>query len=625
MKKILFPILAVALALGASAKAPKDPVLMTVDGQPVTLSEFEYLYHKNADQQLEKESVDDYLKRFIDYKLKVAQARHERRDTTAQYQKEFKEYRLELALPFLRDTVMEQKILNDSYAHTLENVNVDHIMLPLDRRDLADSIRQVIVSGQADFLDMAAKHSVDPSLKDNGGKYGWISARVYPYAFEEGAYDTPVGEISPVIETPYGFHLLRVNGRRPDAGEVHAAHILVQTKAGDDAVAAKARIDSIYQVVLGGKPFDIVAMQSSDCPSKEKGGDLGWFGHGQMVPEFEEVAFGMKNGEISEPVKSRFGWHIINRIDARRPSKRDVMGELQGAIARDERSVRPRVAYATRLRKEYNTRINTPAYETLMASVNKLGYDSTRTLMLDSTEPLFFVADSAVTIGNFVQYKYRLNPRMPLDKQLDEKLDERMNSATLVYENHHLEEKYPEFRNVSREYAEGLLLFASMEDNVWNRPTTDPKGLEAYFEANRDKYAFESPRWKGYIIYATTDSLMNEVNTFLNQEQPSAASLGDELKARFPRNIRIERVVLPQGQNEIVDFVAFGAPEPKITGRWANYVTYLGHVIEGPEEAADVRAKVSGDWVAELEEQWIKDLRERYPVKVNKKVLKKVK
>ena len=238
MNKLLVTLLAGAAVVSASAK-PKDPVLMTVDGQPVTLSEFEYLYHKNADQQLEQESVEQYLQRFIDYKLKVAQARHERQDTTAEYRKDFRQYRRELSLPFLADPEEEKRILEDAYSHTLEDVNIDHIMLPLSRPEFADSIRAVAVSGKTDFLELAKQYSVDQSVAKNGGSYGWISAGVYPFEFEDGAYNTAVGTISEVIETPYGLHLLRVNARRPNAGEVHAAHILVQVaETADDSAAS---------------------------------------------------------------------------------------------------------------------------------------------------------------------------------------------------------------------------------------------------------------------------------------------------------------------------------------------------------------------------------------------------
>lgn len=614
-----------ALALTTAAKAPKDPVVMTVDGTPVTLSEFEYLFHKNADQQVEQESVDQYLQRFIDYKLKVIQARHERQDTTASFKKDFKQYRTEIAIPLLRDTVVEQKILDDSYAHTLENVSVDHIMLKLDDRAVADSLRALLANGKADFFEVAKQYSIDPSLKQNGGRYGWISAGVYPYAFEEAAYDTPVGQISQVAKTPYGYHILRVNDRRPDAGEIRASHILILTNEGQDTVLAAARADSIYTALQNGADFAELARRVSECPSKAQGGDLEWFGRGRMVPEFEEVAFDLKLGEVSKPVRSRFGYHVIKKTDARRASKADAMNELRAAIARDERSVRPRLARAQTLMKEYNTHTDKKGLDALMASVKAVGYDSTRTLMRTSPQPLFYVGDSVISLGNFFDTKYPMVPGIPQATQVQEKLDERMATTTLVYENHRLEQKYPEFRLLSNEYRDGLMLFASMEQNVWNRPTADPEGLEAFFNAHRADYAFATPRWKGYIISANEDSIIAQVNDYLAKYQPNFDDAAVLLKAQFPRNIKIERVVLPQGENAIVDYVAFDGIKPELKGRWDHYTTYLGHLINAPENAADVRGKVTADWVAQLEDEWMQALRKRYEVKVDQKVLKKVK
>ena len=118
MKKLLIPVLIGIGVLTLAAKAPKDPVLLTVNGEAVTLSEFEYFYHKNDGNEVEHETPEQYLERFIDYKLKVARARAERQDTTASYIKDFREYRSELAEPYLSDSTVYNQLLESCLLYT---------------------------------------------------------------------------------------------------------------------------------------------------------------------------------------------------------------------------------------------------------------------------------------------------------------------------------------------------------------------------------------------------------------------------------------------------------------------------------------------------------------------------
>lgn len=625
MKKFLLPALIGIGVLALAAKAPKDPVLLTVDGEPVTLSEFEYFYHKNDGNEVEHETPEQYLERFIDYKLKVARARAERQDTAASYRKDFREYRRELAEPYMIDTTVYNQIIENSYQHTLRNVKLDHLMLPLDRPGLADSLHRGLTDGSIDFFDAVKQFSIDPSVSQNGGRYDWISANQFPYEFEEIAFDTPIGEISPVARTPYGFHIVRPTAERPAMGEVHGAHILVKLDQGGDSAAAKARIDSIYTLLNNGQSFETLAKAVSDCPSKKNGGDLGFFGRGQMVPEFESVAFSLNDGEYSKPFLTRFGWHIAKKYESRTKSREEAIDLIRQAIKRDSRSLRPRLARAAQIRNEYGARIDSTGRAKLLATVNELGYDSTLTTMATDVTPLLAVGDSTLTIGEFLASNYRLSPRQSAASQLDTRLGERLDAMALTYEDHRLEQKYPEFRNLSKEYSDGLMLVASLEKNIWNRPAEDPEGLDAYFKLNRQKYAFAEPRWKGYVIYTLSDSLANTISDYLKNAAPDPTVLADSLRANFPGKIRIERVVLPKGENQVIDYIAFNGPRPVLKNRWTAFVPYLGHLIDAPEEVADVRNRVTNDWTQELEQQFVKQLRETYPVKVNKKVLKKAK
>ena len=620
MKKIIIPFAVLTLGAALWAK-PKDPVVMTIDGQPVTLSEFEYLRHKNAGQQIEEETLPQFLDRFIDYKLKVIEAHHEGLDTTADFRNEYLSYRRELAQPYLQDTTVMQAVYDRAYAHTLEEVNIDHMMVSLTDRERIDSVRQAILNG-ADFIELAGRVTTDPSFKRNGGHYGWVRTGVYPSSFEDGAWETPIGQVSEVITTPYGYHLVMVLDRRPAEGQVHASHILVPTKE---------QADSLYVLVTGGADFADIARANSTCGSAPQGGDLGWFGRGQMVPEFEKATYALADGQISTPVQTKFGWHIIKKHGSRLPEKAEVMEKIKAQAGRDERSQLPRTARAEQLKQQYKSRIIENGRAKLLAMVADSGYQATIIQLKDDTTPLFQVEDSVVTIANFfAPNPPSINPRLENAaqvRQLDEILGKRLNSIVLAYESNRLGEKYPDFRNVDREYREGLMVYAVSDKNIWQRPTEDPAALDAYFKEHQKDYAYDRPHWKGYIIYATSDSLIQEVNKFLEETRPEAANVGTALKERFPKYIRIERVVLPEKNNQVVDYIAFGGPEPKFhkSVMMRHFTTYLGHMIDAPEEVADVRGRVTEEFNQANERQWVSELRKKYPVKVNDKVLKKVK
>lgn len=633
MKHLLLSALAAATLLPLSAKAPKDPVLMTVDGVPVTLSEFEYLYHKNHGQQIDRQSLDEYLDMFTIYKLKVAEARRQRVDTIQAFQQEFNGYRAELVAPYLRDSLTEKQLVKEAYDHMKESVEVDHLMVPLEKKALIDSLRQALVNG-ADFTATAQKYSTDPSIRSNNGYYGWINAGQFPYEWEEGVYNTPVGEISDVITTRYGHHLAKVRNRRPNPGEVHARHILLTypNERTDEANAAvKQRIDSIYGALQAGADFADVSKRLSDCPSGAQGGDLGWFGTHRMVPEFEAVSFALADGEISKPFTTQFGWHIVERMGHRGIAPFEQMeASIRAKMAQDGRSNRAVETKIAQLKKAYPSKVLQSGLDRINQAVAAAAdFDSAIESLAHDTTPLITVADSTVTIADFMNPRPRIAPGSDPSTALSAMADERLNEVVLTYEDHRLEKKHPELRNIVNEYRDGMMLFEVSNQKVWNAAANDYAALNEYFKTHRDKYTdWSEPRFKGYVIYATSDSLIQEVNKFI-AANPSIEtdSIGPVLRGAFPRNIKIERVLLPKGKNNVVDYAGFGAELPDLSGerRWKYFTTYQGRVIDQPEEAADARGAVTADYQSELEKKWVEELRKRYPVKINKKILKKVK
>ena len=596
MKKGLLSLaLAVASIAMVQAKGSKDPEPM-----------FEYLSHKNNSQQLTPQSIDEYLEMFVTYKQKVADAENEGIDNTEAFKNEFDGYRKELAEPYLRNKAMEDSIIRSVYSHLLEDVDVSHVMVaskgpgidPAAQKHMLDSLRTAIING-ADFAAVAKKNSIDRAAQNNGGHMGWIPVGRLPYTFEDAAYQTPVGQISPVIETPFGFHIVRVEGRRPARGKVLVEHILKLTQELDDEAPAKkkAEIDSIYNVVKGGADFEEVAKKESEDPgSQRNGGKMNWFGAGQMVPEFEEASFTLKDGEISEPFKTAYGYHIVKRLDWKPVDSFETMEPMiKNLVQRDERAQMPRKRKIAELRGKFKVRENAEAINGVKEEILKNG---------------------ALDLAGSAEQQAA---------QFEERVSRAIDNVVTENERQDLAKNNADYRNLLNEYRDGMLLFEVSDRKVWTKAKQDKEGLEEYFETHRDKYKWDKPRFKSYVVFATSDSLMQLAQNYLNSNNIPNDSLANSLRKEFGKDVKIEKVIAAQGENNITDYLGFGAEKPEPKGKWAFYFPYRGKVLEAPEEAADVRGAVTGDYQSELEAAWVAQLKQKYPAKINKKVFKKAK
>lgn len=642
MKKKFIPALLVGLAiLTATAAKKNDPVLMTVNGKDVHQSEFEYLYNKNNRQQMQPQGIDEYVDMFVTYKLKVADAEAAGIDTTAAFRKEFEGYCSELARPYMRDSLVEERLVQEAYARMDRMVDVSHIMMPIgtthqeriDNKARLDSIRTAILNG-ADFAEMAKKFSSDRSAVRNGGRMGYIYANMYPYPFELAAFSTPVGQVSEVIDdAPYGYHIVKVNGEKPNPGSVHARHILKLTRdmTPEQAQAKKAEIDSIYNILASGNAdFESIARAESDDPgSARNGGDLGFFGMGRMVPEFEEVAFSLNDGEISKPFASPFGYHIVQVIEHKGiGSLEEERPQILKAIGRDVRANYPETERLNQLKKDYH------------AVILPQGLDKVKTLLSSAadTESGFALLDTdktvVATIGDRkftaadVMASMKPNVRTSATDAYTTFYDavgQLLNDRTLDYARERLIVDQPDYRNLVNEYRDGILLFEISNRNVWDRSTRDTEGLEEFFRVNRDNYKWDAPKYKGYIVFATNDSVAGAARRYLASHEIEKDSLVKTLRKEFGRTVKIERVIAAKGDNAIVDNVAFNGEQAAAPGNWKAWFGYKGRIIDAPEEAADVRGAVSADFQQELERRWIESLHKKYPVKINKKAIKKLK
>ncbi len=200
----------------------------------------------------------------------------------------------------------------------------------------AESLRQRIQAGE-DFAALAAEYSNAPDALQ-GGDLGWRGVDSIPALFVEAAGRLTPGQVSPVFRSPAGFHLLQMVDRRGSSdvaapvAQTRVSHILVKTSALVSDAEARQRLETLRTRILNGESFAALARANSADLSAAKGGEIGWVYPGDTVPEFERAMDLLQPGQLSEPVQTPFGWHLI-RVEERRVE--DISDERKRALARN--------------------------------------------------------------------------------------------------------------------------------------------------------------------------------------------------------------------------------------------------------------------------------------------------
>ena len=587
MKKTFLSIVLMGASLLGFAQ--EDKVLMTINGEPIMASEFLYIYEKNNQEtSLEKKSMEEYLDLFINFKLKVTEAIAQGVDTTQEFKDELKGYRAQATPKYLQDNDAIDSLVLLSYNRMANIRKASHIAVqcPMDAdsatlaaatakinelrqrvtvglpKEVKKGRKKITVQEVEDFAEVAMTYSDDPAAKQNKGELGWIQPFRYVYPLEDAVYNTPVGEITEVFRSPFGLHIAKVEGERAFE-EAHAAHIMKMTPSGDlqRLAAATFKMDSLYQLAIQ-DTVDFAALaqaNSEDRGSAMRGGDLGWFGRGAMVQPFEDITFGLNEGEISKPFQTRFGIHISKLYGKRGIQPLDSMrSQLLRQVQRDQRMQIANESFIAKTRAEYNL----PA--------------------------------------------------------------EMSDADVKAYADARLEEKYPELRNLVREYHDGILLFDVSLREVWDKANKDHEGLTAFFKANKKQYTWDEPRYKGWLIYAKTDLAAKAAKQIVKGASDKAkvdSILNERVNLDSVTYVKVEYGLWTAGKNAAVDVYGFKNKTATYTAS-EEYpvVVAVGKVLKRPEEYNDDRGKIVTDYQDYLEKLWIASLREKYPVVINEEV-----
>ena len=634
------------LALSVSAFGQTtDPVHMTINNKPVLKSEFEYIYNKNnSNNSLDKKTLDEYVDLFINFKLKVEEAKTQGIDTTKSFITELAGYRSQLTKPYLTDSKVDDALLHEAYDRSKEDVDVSHILIripqnatPVDTLKAFNEINAIWKRVQKeDFAKVAKEVSQDQSADQNSGHIGWISAFRTVYPFESMAYNTPVGSISKPVRTAFGYHILKIHARRNSLGEILVQHIMIFTSKGEETQNKKAKvtIDSIYQRVLAGDDFGTLAKNlSQDKGSSVKNGELPWFGTGRMVPEFETAAFALKNvGDVSQPVQSAYGWHIIKLMDKKGLAAFDELkADLERKVKHDERANRGQHAFLTKSRIAYN-------YQEYPTSIQEFSKLLSKRTLADSTfiaeaaklnKPLFSFAGKNFTQADFAKYlkKNNTTEKSIPSEIIDEKIDAFADSELLSFEDSQLEKKYDDFRFLMQEYHDGILLFEVSNREVWEKASKDTPGLAKYFDEHKSDYTWEKPHYKGRIVFCKDNATLAAAKSIV--KKANIDSIDKYLRTRLNDSIqyvKIEKGLYVQGDNKAIDDQIFKSKEKYVPTKEYPFFFVTGKLLKNkPEDYSDVRGLVTADYQEFLEREWIKALRAKYPVNVDQNVLKTVK
>ncbi len=620
--------------------AQKSPLLFTYGTDSVYQDEFERVFLKNNKKEEQTDSsVRAYLNLYINFKLKVKEAETLGMDKNPAFQQELAGYREQLARSYMTDTSLTSKLVDEAYERMKTEVNAAHILilvgpnaLPNDTMRAYNRIKELrkkALNGM-NFDTLAYYNSEDPSAKTNYGDLGYFSAFDMIYPFETQAFQTDAGSISEIFRTEYGYHVLKVKEKRPYRGEVRVAHLMLRLNTNpkeEEVLVAKRKIDSIYVQLKNGADWKaMVRSYSEDASSSGNGGELNWIRTNSPVAKpFREAAFGLAEvNDISEPVQTEYGWHIVKLLE-KRPlaAKEDLIDRIRMQVSREpERVKMSQEALATRFKAENGFAENIGALNKLIAKMDSSIL--TGTFKADSVIAkeidLFQIGDRVVTNKDFYSYMQEYQT-----KQTDVSILAAVSSMyksfvtkeVLQYQKDHLEEKEPDFRHLMEEYHDGILLFNLTQEKVWNKAVEDTTGLKAFYEAHKNEY-----QWADRVnatIYECADKKAYKQAKKLVKKGFEDVEISQQVNEKNPLSLVIKHSKFEKGEQAQVDMVDWKKGTHTVKTEDGKY--YLIKITEvlpaGPKAFNEVKGLMTGKYQDQLEKEWIEHLKGIYPVQVN--------
>ena len=626
----------------------QDPILFSVEGNPVHVSEFEYIYNKNNGSKADysQSSLEEYLDLYIKFKLKVQRAKDLKLDTIPNLQRELEGYRRQLANSYLTDKEVSDRLAREVYERMKKDIEVAHILISVPKnatssqieeaKAKAESIKGYIEKG-ASFEEMAKGNSDDKNSKNRDGYIGFITAMLPNgfYELENTIYSLNPGEISDPIRTSVGYHIVKVISNRPARGKVEAAHILVRKKQKNQAdPAALAKIDSIYNLLEAGMSFEeLVRLYSDDKTSNTKGGNIGIFGINRFERGFEDAAFGIeKEGAYSKPVETSIGWHIIKLIDALPiESYERIKRKLQADIAKDDRYELAQNSMIDRIKSDNGYSVNQTALEDFANGLSDNFLTYKWKVPADLVEQnLFSLGGQTRTTKDFAKFlrtnsrsRLRMNNNTGKREAVDKLFEEYVKNEAIKFEEANLEDKYPDFKALMREYEEGILLFEATKLAVWDKASQDTIGLRNYYNDNKENYMWEeraeiasvvlenAEEKRAAKVYGkagkwSVDKLVNKCTKKGDQISATRQLVEKSNSAKLGGLTFKEGTLSPLDYNNIEKKASF----KKITN-------ILPPSIKKMSEA---RGYIIADYQDHLEKIWVNQLKEDYNVKVEQSV-----
>lgn len=625
-----------------NAQISESDVLLTISEEPILASEFIRVYNKNLNlvQDDSQKEVESYLKLFINYKLKLAEATLLGYDKDPEYVKELRSYKNQLTQNYLTDKNVTDELVLEAYDRTLNEVKAQHVLVRIEEFETDTLQAYSAIQAFQERLKNDDFESLKKEIHDGKSIFvedlGFFTAFKMAYKFESVAFNTKVGEVSEPFRTKFGFHVVKVLEKRKSKGQVIVAHVMIANTQKDTTLVAKDRIQELHRLLLQGEDFGNIAKQFSDDKSSSmRSGELKPFKSGQINSTlFENTAFSLKEKEdISEPIQTQFGWHILKLIDKQAVKEfNGLKPDLESQVRKDSRSQLVKSKMLAKLLSQYQLTGLNPNLALLKSNIV---YDkSNKTWKLSDqikdSKSFLVIRKTSYSFGDFINFlnkNYKLiNPNWATEFAVNKQYKFFLEQSVFRYKKDNLENENQDFANILNEYREGLLLFELMQDKIWEGAKKDTIGLNAFYNENKDNYIWPE-RVIGSVARSSNAKNIKKVRKLWASGKSNQSI--DELLNKIQQN-----VIFSTGEFELGLSPLPESFTPRVKSQLSKIIKennsfYIVNVKEfmpqSQKSLEDSRGQLISDYQTKLETQWILELKSKFNVKVNEDVFQKVK